>query len=271
MEILILCNEHDAIALALYQQLIKNNTTVSLVTAEELMYARSWIHEINSKGKVTTEIALQNGKTIHSDKLKAVWNRIRFFPMLHFANETDRYYAQNEMSALFFSFLNSLDKVMVNPINTHDLAMEGENLLYLKQQAIKSGLNVLDYHFTSSPRWRSSKQLISFDHHKTEAAAFRKKAPYLIWQNQPSLLMEPSTEIKKIWTVDGRVTNRKAIPEEKALKRLSSNLNKLLMEVDLAKTKEGMKVSNINTFPLYAPVEAVDALAKLLLQKAKEV
>lgn len=271
MEILILCNEHDAVAQALYQQLIKKNKPVSLIVAEELMYARSWIHEINSKGKTTTEIILQNGKVIHSDKLKAAWNRIRFFSMAHFVNETDRYYAQNEMSALFYSFLNSINKALINPINTHDLGMESENLLYLQQHAINAGLKVLDYHFTSSPRWKTSKHLVSFACQKKETAAFRKKAPYLIWQNLPALLIEPSTEIKRIWTVGGRVTNANAIPEEKALKKLSSNLNKILLEVDLAKTKEGIKVSNINTFPLYAPAEAVDSLAELLLQKAKEV
>lgn len=270
MEILILCNEYDAIALALFDQIKKNNKTVSLVIAEELIYARSWIHEIDSKGEAFTEIKLQNGKIIRSDKLKAAWNRIRFFPMFHFTNETDRYYAQNEISALFFSFLNSINKVLINPIDTHDLAVEAENLLYLKQQAVIAGLKVLDYHFTSSPRWKTSKNLIPFAYDKKGYTSFRKKAPYLIWQNQPSLLTEPSTGAIKLWNVNGKTTNAKAIPEEKALKKLSSNLNKIFLELDLVETEDGMKVSNINTFPLYAPGETITDLAQFLLLKAKK-
>lgn len=267
MEILILCNQNDAIAIALYQRLADKGEKTCLVTAEDLQYATSWTHKLDRKGKGNTEIILQNNNTIQSQELKAVWNRIRYFPMAHFKNETDRYYAQNEMSALFFSFLKSIDTTLINPVNTFDLAIEEENFFYLKHQAIIAGLTVLDYHFTTSPRWQSSKNMIPITLHKKSVSTFHRKAPHLVWQNQPVIFTEPSGKAISVWIVGKKILDNKIILQKEALKKLSKNLKKDLLEVQFTKTSNEYKVSFINSFPTYAPQHVVDSLALLLTTK----
>jgi hypothetical protein len=267
METLIFCNQNDAIAFALYQQLLKMGKNTSLITAEELQYATSWIHELDSMGNGFTEIKLQNGNTIHSGEIKAVWNRIRYFPMMHFLNETDRYYAQNEMSALYFSFLKSINNALINPIEVYDLAVQEYNLLYLKHQANLAGLPVTDHHFTTSPRWQSSLDMIPMALQKKSSYSFNKKAPYLVWQNQPALFTETSGEQICIWIVGGEIIGEVSKAQKKSLKKLSENLKKTFLEIHFAKTLKGCKVSFINTFPEFAPLKVIDSLLILLTQK----
>jgi len=270
MDILILCNQNDAIANGVYQQLIHHQENVCRVTAEELIYASSWNHSLTEKGKSNTEIILQNGTIIRSGELKAVWSRIRFFQMLHFINEADRHYAQTEMFALYVSFLKSINDHLIDPVHTYDFAMEEENILYLKQQAVHAGLPVLDYHFTSSPKWQSSKDLIPVTLSKKSISSFHKKAPHLIWQNQPALFTEATSDIVKIWMAGNTIVEEKTVAPKSALKKLSKNLKKILLEVHFAKTSEGYKLSAINTFPVYAPQPVVDALTTLVQQKKNQ-
>jgi hypothetical protein len=269
MDIVIFCNQNDAIAMAVYQQLTDRHNA-HMVTAEDLIYAPLWKQELNTKAKGTTEIVLQNGSIIRSGEVKAVWNRIRYFPMQHFINEVDRHYAQTELFALYYSFLKSINAALINPVETYDFAMEEDNMLYLKQQAIIAGLPVLDYQFTSAPKWQSSKDLIPIVLYKKPAAVFQKKAPYLIWQNQPTIFTEATTEVQKVWIAGKDIIDEKAIANKAALKRLSKNLKKPFLEVHFAKTAKGYKLSTMNTFPVYAPQPVTDALANILIQKASK-
>jgi hypothetical protein len=173
MEILLLCNQYDAVALALHERLATMGIQSTIVTAEELQYASLWVHNLDQHGKGCTEIKLQNNKVIYSHDLKVVWNRIRYFPMAHFKNEADRYYAQNEMSALYISCLKSIEHALVYPVTTYSLSIPEDNPLYLKHEAVKAGLNVLDYYFTTSPRWQSPKNMIPPI--KNPIRPFRKK------------------------------------------------------------------------------------------------
>ena len=269
MDIVIFCNQNDAVAMAVYRQL-SDSQNVHIVTAEELIYAPLWKHELNMKAKGTTDIRLQNGNSIRSGEVKAVWNRIRYFPMLHFINETDRHYAQTELYALYYSFLKSINATLINPVETYDFAMEEDNMLYLKQQAVNAGLPVLDYHFTSSPKWQSSKDLIPIVLYKKPSAVFQKKAPHLIWQNQPTIFTEATTEVQKIWIAGKDIIDDKAVASKAALKRLAKNLKKPLLEIHFAKTAERYKMSTVNTFPVYAPQSVTNALAHMLTQKASK-
>src|SRR5688500_10190830 len=108
MSICILCNQNDQVAQALFLHLKKGNLPVQLVTAEDLIFASSWNHEISREGKCHTEIILQNGTHIHSGEIRCVFNRISFMQMPHFLNMADRNYAEMEMFALFISFLKSI-------------------------------------------------------------------------------------------------------------------------------------------------------------------
>lgn len=267
MEILLLCNQYDAVALALHERLTTLGIQSTIVTAEELQYASLWIHNLDQHGKGFTEIKLQNNKVIHSHELKVVWNRLRHFPMAHFKDETDRYYAQNEMSALYISFLKSIEHAFVYPVSTYNLSIPEDNPLYLKHEAVKAGLNVLDYYFTTSPRWQSPKNMIPLIADKKSDSTFQKKAPHLVWQNQPVIFSQPSSAPKSVWIVGNEILGDKTIIKNNSLKRLALNLKKELVEVQFAKTAEGYKVSSINTFPGYVPIEGVNSLAIQLIKK----
>lgn len=268
MDIVILCNQNDAVAKAVYQQLADIKQEVYMLTAEELVYAPLWKHELNAKGIAATEIKVSNYITIRSGEVKAVWNRIRYFPMLHFISEADRHYAQTELFALYYSFLKSINAVLLDPVETYDFAMEENSWLYLKQQAINAGLPVLDYHFTSAPKWQSSKELTPIIWYKKPAAIYQKKAPHLIWQNQPVILTEPATDVQKIW-IAGKEIIGDTIPVSKTgLRKLGKNLQKSLLEVHCVKTAKDYKVSTISTFPEYIPQPVANAMAQLLIKKA---
>ena len=271
MELLILCNQNDAIAFALYKKLSNLGDSICLVTAEELVFAPSWHHEINPKGKGTTKIMLRNGRVIDSEKLKSVWNRIRFFSMPHFKNENDQSYAQNEMFALYISFLKSINNVLINPLEILDLAIEEENLLFQKMMAVNAGLPVLDHHFSSSPKWSNSKNMIPVDLYKKSLSSFQKKSPHLVWQNQPVLFVEAATEITNVWVVGNEIFENEMIGHEAALRKLSKNLKKMFLEISFAKTVGGYKLSFINSFPIMAPEPIIDTLASLLTRKASKL
>src|ERR1044072_3099721 len=133
MSICILCNQNDQVAQALFLHLQNSHAPVYLVTAEDLIFATSWKHEISEEGKCHTEIILQNGTHIHSGRLRAVFNRIRFMQMPHFLDVTDRSYAEMEMFALFVSFLKSIEHVLFEPLQRDSLLPEEENVLFKKQ------------------------------------------------------------------------------------------------------------------------------------------
>ena len=270
MEILIFCNQQDAIALSLFRQLRSKGERVRLVTAENLSYATSWIHEIDAEGNGFTEIILQDGKIIRSDEAQAVWNRIRFFPMAHFKNDTDRFYAQNEMHALYYSFLKSIRGALINPVYTYDLALEEENMLYLNRQAINAGLPVMDYHFTTSPKWQSSKEMVPFNVSKTSSSVFRRIAPHLVWQNQPALFTEIATSVTDTWIVGDQVIGNDSFLKNEALITLTKGLKKILLQVRVAKAANEYKVSQLNTFPLAAPETVIEALGILLTKKTAQ-
>lgn len=261
MEILLLCNQNDAVAFSLYNCLAATGIEARIVTAEDLQYAFLWTHNLDQHGKGSTEIILQENKIIYSHDLKAVWNRIRYFPMAHFKNETDRYYAQNEMSALYISFLKSIDHALIFPVSTYNFSIPEDNPMYLKHEAIKAGLKVLNYYFTTSPKWRSPKNMIPIVPDKKSISTFQKKAPHLVWQNEPVAFSEIASEPKSAWIVGDEILGDEIILKNNSLKRLAKNLKKELVEVQFAKTAEGYKVSFINSFPAYVPVEVLNSLA----------
>lgn len=261
MEILLLCNQNDAVAFSLHNCLDAAGIKAHIVTAEELQYASIWNHNLDRHGKGYTEIMLRDNKAIYSHELKAVWSRIRYFPMAHFKNEPDRYYAQNEMSALYISFLKSIEHALIYPVSTYNLSIPEDNPIYLKHEAIKAGLKVLNYYFTTSPKWQSPKNMIPVAPDKKAISVFQKKAPHLVWQNQPVIFSEVASEPKSVWIVGNEILGDEIILQNNSLKRLASNLKKELVEVQFAKTTEGYKVSFINSFPAYVPDEVLNSLA----------
>ena len=266
MEILLLCNQTDAVAFSLYKRLACMGINAQIVTAEELQFAL-WTHELDRHANGQTEIKLQDNRVIYSKELKVVWNRIRYFPMDYFKNETDRYYAQNEMAALYISFLKNINKALTFPVNTNSLSIPEENLIYLKYEAIKAGLPVLNYYFTTSPRWQSPKNMIPLLPDKKSISSFNKKAVHLVWQNHPVTFSEKVSELKSAWIAGNEIFGDTILLQNNSLQKLSQNLKKDLVEVQFSKTNEGYKVSFIDSFPAYAPDEVIDSLANQFTKK----
>lgn len=266
MTVLILCNKGDLVALSLFNRLKDSAHPASLVFAEDLSIS-GWQHFISISGKCSTEIVLPDNKIIQSHTLKTVFNRIRFLPMLHFINEGDRQYAEMEIFALFTSFLKSINAVLINPLQTCQLFQDEENELLIKHQAIEAGLPVCDYHFTSSPKWQHTVDLVPMAPQKKSASAFYKKSPHLIWENQPVLLMEPYEKILKVSIVGEDILGTFPIEYTTAIKKLPGITGSIFLDLYFAKTITGYKLAQMTRFPLFANDSVVESLANLMMQK----
>lgn len=270
MTVLILCNKDDQVALSLFNRLNNAGYPATLVYAEELSIA-GWQHFITPSGRCSTEIVLPNKKTILSHTLKAVFNRVRFLPMPHFISETDRLYAEMEIFALFTSFLKSINHVLINPLQTCQLNFDEENELLTKHQAIKAGLPVCDYHFTSSPKWQFTNNLLPMAPQKKSASAFFKKSLHLVLENLPVLLMEPYNQVLKLTVVGDNILGEFSGKYAKAIKKLPGITGNIFLEIFMADTRSGYKMAQMTRFPLYANEQVTDLLAGLMIQKINRV
>lgn len=114
---LILCSAKDLPALWAYRGLTARGLSpVELVTAESLAFALKWEHRLNSHG-VETRITLADGRVIESRRIKGTINRLTYIPVGHLGafQEADRAYAEQELFALFASWLFGLPGPMLNP------------------------------------------------------------------------------------------------------------------------------------------------------------
>lgn len=268
MKILILAGEQDRLAFSLYEKIKSLNFPAMLVTNRQLVNAKSWIHEIDEKGKASARITLRNGIEINSRKLKAVFNRIRFFSVHHFLNEKDRIYAENELTALYYSFMYCIRLVTINPVKTHDLVNEQANPLYLRQKAVEAGFSVSDIHFTSSPRWQYSKNLQpAFFYQPT--GSNEEIASHLIWQNRPLTLTAQATGNQKVWVVGKNVMGVSDEGIKKPVLKLSRLSGKMFLEIDLSTDTGKTVLAHINLFPEQAPEEITETLAQLIIHYKK--
>src|SRR6266568_3968496 len=79
------------------------------VSAEMLARALRWEHSLGAAG-VRLAVTLADGRTIHSDAIRGVVNRLVSVPTegLHAAHPLDRDYAVQELAAFFLSWLHAL-------------------------------------------------------------------------------------------------------------------------------------------------------------------
>mgnify|MGYP001549216637 CR=1 FL=1 len=78
---------------------------------------------------------------------------------------------------------------------------------------------------------------------------------------------EEASDPKSVWIVGDEILGDEIILKNNPLKKLALNLKKELVEVQFAKTSEGYKVSNINSFPAYVPVDVINSLASQFIKK----
>jgi hypothetical protein len=266
-ETLILSYRNDRLSIALHKQLQSLAIDSKLVMAHDLALASSWLQTITPNGQCFTEIILRNGLVINSNNLKSVYNRIKHIEMAHFSNPTDQVYANMEMFALYISFLKNIENAMIEPLQASQLILEEPNMLYYFKTAAAAGLNVLDYLFTTSPKWQRATGLTVFNPIKTHKQPFYRKSAHLVWQNEPIISFQPYKKIYKVIVVAGTALSLKLEHIEPAINQFAKQTGKVLLELQIAVTENGCKLYSVNDFPITATPETIAALATCMIKK----
>jgi hypothetical protein len=113
---LVLGPPDDPSALWAYQGLeARGLEPLEWVSSEMLVGAERWEHRLGAQG-VSLEVTLADGRTIHSDAIRGVFNRLKSVPTegLLSAHPADHDYAAQELAAFFLSWLNALPPPVLN-------------------------------------------------------------------------------------------------------------------------------------------------------------
>jgi hypothetical protein len=239
------------------------------VTAEELVFSRKWTHALDRKGAGETEIRLQDGRTISSAGLKAVFNRIRFFPAGHFIDAADRSYAEMEIYALYISFLESVRHLLVEPLETRFMYPDQINNLFYYKMAVESELPVLDYHFSTSPRMHHTSRFLPVKPESWARPLPAHESSYLVWQNQPVLFLQPYAASITVQVVGRTIVSRRPLPFDNGIREFARRIGKRFFDIHFAETEEGYKMHSVEPFPDTASPKTIEALAGILLETSE--
>lgn len=268
MEILILCDKNDLVAKKVHQQLLYAKIDVAIVFAEQLAFAQSWKQLISETGECSTEIHLQDSRYINSKKLKSVFNRIKFLNMPQFLNVTDRNYAEMEMFALYVSFLKSISHALLEPIQTKNLIIEEANLFYYFDRAINAGLEVIDYHFTTSPKWQNSTDSIPIYPWHYSDHSLPLKAAHLVWENLPCVYLQTYTKPIKVAIIGESIYPQMYKNKIPGLIKFAKATGKIFLELLFVEADGKIKLLDVNDFPLDISDETINALSLLIKTKS---
>lgn len=110
----------------------------------ELLCAQELTHRLG-RGGTHSEVVLQSGITLMSDRIRAVFNRIQYLPdaTMAAAQGADRSYAMSEVQALLTSWLCSLPCPVWNPPSPIHLAGDPLSPLTWAKYALDCGIDVL--------------------------------------------------------------------------------------------------------------------------------
>jgi hypothetical protein len=114
--IVILCHPGDASASWLAGSMRELDATVELVTVEELVYSRRIVYRLDDAGSGGS-VVLADGRTLRPESITGLVNRVAYVPAQHFARavQTDRAYAEAELSALLLAWINGVAGRVINP------------------------------------------------------------------------------------------------------------------------------------------------------------
>lgn len=162
MKFLILANRWDSSAAAVAAALRRRHRAeCRLVTVEELIFAPSWAHRIDSGGAVS-EVRLHDGCVLRSQETGVVLHRLSSFDLPQFG-EQDRSYAVAEMSALLQSWLRGFPCRVINPVTPRGFWL-GRNPVAWLALAAEAGLSLPRMRLTSSLRRFPADGLQPADH-----------------------------------------------------------------------------------------------------------
>jgi hypothetical protein len=113
---LVLCTANDIAALTVARGLAARGLKpLEVISAEEIAYNLRFEHRLGT-AESSVNITLADGRVINSATVRGTLNRLHFIPFAHLrtANSTDRQYAEQELFALYLSWLYALPGVMLN-------------------------------------------------------------------------------------------------------------------------------------------------------------
>jgi hypothetical protein len=178
---LVLCDANDAPAIWAHRGLVTRGLVPSeLVLSRTLGTALRWKHTLDTTGS-GVEIDLVDGRSIRSDDVKGVLNRLRFVPPEHmvFTRPDERDYVSQEMMAFYLSWLYALPGPVLNRPTPQGLSGQWRHISEWVWMASQAGLPVAPYRQSS-------------DRH-------------LLTQAWVERLVPPDTPVRTAFVVDGRV------------------------------------------------------------------
>lgn len=151
---LVLCPSNDLAALWAYQGLKSRGLApLELVSAEMLAYALRWEHRLSTKS-MSVEITLADHRTIRSDAVRGILNRLSSVPQEQFerAGSADRNYAAEELTAFYMSWLCAMPQPVLNRPTAQGLSGSWRHLSEWVWMARKVGLPTFPYRQTGSDK-----------------------------------------------------------------------------------------------------------------------
>lgn len=151
---LILCHPQDQEAIWLYLALKKANTSVELVSPEELLMANEWKQVINDYEN-SFYIRTKKGLEISDRNLKFLFNRTQMpnSPIWEKAAKEEKEYVHAEMNALLMSWLNQVQENC--PIYNPSIGYSLSGVFWSQDQwinaAYKAGFKNIEYQKFHNP------------------------------------------------------------------------------------------------------------------------
>jgi hypothetical protein len=150
---LVLCDASDAPAIWAFQEMrARGITPLELVTADDLSLADYWEHRIVG-GRASIRIRAGN-LDIDGGQLCGVFNRLYTVPIPHWrsAKQSDRDYVQQELTALFLSWLYALPCPVINRPTPQGLSGQWRPESEWVLLAHQAGLPVVPYRQSARDR-----------------------------------------------------------------------------------------------------------------------
>jgi hypothetical protein len=144
---LVLCSPHDDSAIWAYHGLRRRGLSpLRIVASEALAFSTRFEHEILADG-ISTRIGLADGWVLDSREIRGALNRVQQLPSDHYARAApeERLYAQQELFAIFLSWLNALPGAVFNRPGPRGLCGDWRPLSEWIRLAGRAGLETVRY------------------------------------------------------------------------------------------------------------------------------